>query len=76
MGQEWGYVGQDEVGNIPDERVVDLVQAEIRCPDPSVIRMWRGSANPGKPGHTGSSGGSSTPAARTGGASSSGGETA
>jgi hypothetical protein len=51
MGQEWGYVGQDEVGNIPDERVVDLVQAEIRCPDPSVIRMWRGSANPGKPGH-------------------------
>lgn len=51
QGQEWGYVGQDEVGNIPDERVVDLVQAEIRCPDPSVIRMWRGSANPGKPGH-------------------------
>lgn len=51
MGQEWSYVGQDEVGNIPDERVVDLVQAEIRCPDPSVVRMWRGSANPGKAGH-------------------------
>lgn len=50
-GQEWGYVFQDEVGNIPDERVVDLVQAEIRCPDPTVIRMWRGSANPGKSGH-------------------------
>lgn len=51
MGMEWGYVFQDEIGNVPDERVVDLVQAEIRCPDPSVVRMWRGSANPGKPGH-------------------------
>lgn len=51
MGQEWSYVGQDEVGNIPDERIVDLVQAEIRSPDPTIVRMWRGSANPGKAGH-------------------------
>jgi hypothetical protein len=51
QGQEPAFVGQDEAGNIPDERTVDLVQAEIRCPDPTVIRMWRGSANPGKPGH-------------------------
>lgn len=52
QGQEWSFVGQDEVGNIADERVVDLVQAEIRCPDPTVIRMWRGTANPGKHGHS------------------------
>lgn len=52
MGQEWSYIGQDEVGNIPDERVVDLVQAEIRSPDPTIVRMWRGSANPGKAGHS------------------------
>jgi phage terminase large subunit len=51
QGKEWSYVGQDEVANLPDERVVDLVQAEIRCPDPTVIRMWRGSGNPGKAGH-------------------------
>jgi hypothetical protein len=51
MGQEWGYIGQDEIGNVPDEKVIELVQAEIRSPDPSIIRMWRGSANPGKPGH-------------------------
>lgn len=51
QGQEWAHVAQDEIGNVPDERVVDLVQAEIRCPNPDVIRMWRGSGNPGKPGH-------------------------
>lgn len=51
QGQEPSYVGQDEVGNIPDERTINLVQAEIRSPDPRIVRMWRGSANPGKPGH-------------------------
>lgn len=51
QGHEWAYIGQDEVGNVQDERVVDVLQAEIRCPDPRVVRMWRGSANPGKAGH-------------------------
>ncbi len=51
QGQEWSHVAQDEVANIPDERVIDLVQAEIRCPDPTVRTGWRGSGNPGKPGH-------------------------
>jgi hypothetical protein len=31
--------------------VVDLEQAELRSPDPKIIRMWRGTANPGKAGH-------------------------
>ncbi len=52
QGMEWAFIGNDEVGNVPDEKVVDTLQAEIRCPDPSVIRMWRGTANPGKPGHS------------------------
>ncbi|MGH3428492.1 MAG: hypothetical protein ACRDQZ_13145 [Mycobacteriales bacterium] len=51
QGMEWSMVGQDEVANVPDERVVDTIQAEIRCPDPTVVRMWRGTGNPGKAGH-------------------------
>lgn len=51
QGKEPSYFGQDEVGNIPDERTVDLIQSEIRCPNPLVRTGWRGSANPGKAGH-------------------------
>lgn len=51
QGQEWSHVGMDEVVNIPDERVVDTVQAEIRSPDPTIARGWRGTGNPGKSGH-------------------------
>lgn len=51
QGQEWSHIFHDEIGNQPDERVADLEQAEIRSPDPSIIRHWRGSANPGKGGH-------------------------
>jgi hypothetical protein len=51
QGQEWSFIGHDEVGNVPEERVVDLEQAEIRSPDPTIIRMWRGTGNPGKAGH-------------------------
>jgi len=50
-GHEYAYWGPDEAGNIPEERTIDLGQAEIRCPNPKVVRMWRGSANPGKAGH-------------------------
>ena len=51
QGKEPSFVFQDEVANIPDERVVDLVQAEIRSPDPLIVRQWTGSGNPGKSGH-------------------------
>lgn len=50
-GQEWGYIGFDEVGDVPDENVWIMLQAENRCPNPDVIPMMKGSANPGKPGH-------------------------
>lgn len=51
MGQEWGYIGFDELGNVPDERVWELLMAENRSPDPSIVRMMRATANPGKAGH-------------------------
>jgi hypothetical protein len=50
-GKEFAFIGFDEVGNVPDERTWELLAAECRCPDPQVIRMMRGSANPGKAGH-------------------------
>jgi hypothetical protein len=51
QGKEPSWVGQDEVANLPDERVIDLVQAEIRSPDPEIRCGWRGTGNPGKAGH-------------------------
>ncbi len=51
QGKEPSVIFHDEVGNVADERVIDLEQAELRSPDPTIKRMWRGSANPGKAGH-------------------------
>jgi hypothetical protein len=51
QGKEPSAIAQDEVANIPDERTIDLLQAELRSPDPRIVRMWRGSGNPGKAGH-------------------------
>lgn len=51
QGGNWSYVGYDEVGNQPDERVVDTLMAELRGPDPSIKRQFVGSANPGFAGH-------------------------
>ena len=50
-GQEWAYIGFDEVGDVPDEQVWVMLQAENRCPNPDVLLFMRGTANPGKPGH-------------------------
>lgn len=51
QGHEWSFIGRDEAGNVPDEKVIDTEIAEIRCSDPTVRTQWMGSANPGKPGH-------------------------
>jgi hypothetical protein len=51
QGGNWSYVGYDEVGNQPDERVVDTLIAELRSPDPSIRRQFVGTANPGFAGH-------------------------
>lgn len=51
QGKEPSVVFHDEVANVADERTIDIVQAEIRSPDPLIRCFWRGSGNPGKPGH-------------------------
>jgi hypothetical protein len=51
QGKEPSVVAQDEVANIPDERTIDVIQAELRSPDPAIRCFWRGSGNPGKAGH-------------------------
>jgi hypothetical protein len=51
QGKEPSVIFHDEVANQPDERVVDLCIAELRSPDPRILRFWRGSGNPGKAGH-------------------------
>lgn len=51
QGGNWADILYDEVGNQPDERVVDTLVSEIRCPDPSIYRQFTGSANPGFAGH-------------------------
>ncbi len=50
-GQEWAFIGFDEVADVPDERVWVMLQAENRCPNPDVRSFMRGTGNPGKPGH-------------------------
>lgn len=51
QGREWAFVGFDELANVPDERIwLDLMK-EVRCPDPRVVRMMRGTGNPGFAGH-------------------------
>lgn len=50
QGGEWAYIGFDELGNIADENVWTELLKEIRCPDPTVRRMARASANPGYSG--------------------------
>lgn len=53
QGRQPWYVGYDELGNQPDERVADVLIQEIRTPVPELAahRQFVGSGNPGKPGH-------------------------
>lgn len=51
QGQEWADWDHDELGNMADERIVDTMLAELRCPDLSIPRTFMGSANPGGRGH-------------------------
>lgn len=51
QGGEWAFLGWDEIGKQPDERVYTTMLAEVRCPDPTVVRMARLTANPGQAGN-------------------------
>lgn len=51
QGKQPSVIYHDEVANVPDERTIDIMQAELRSPDPTIRCFWRGSGNPGKAGH-------------------------
>ena len=51
QGQEWGFIGYDEIGKLKDENVVHKLQAEIRCANPHVVWMFRAGGNPGGAAH-------------------------
>ena len=51
QGGNWARISYDELGNQADERVVDMLIAELRCPDPKIRRQFLGSGNPGFAGH-------------------------
>ena len=51
QGGNWASVYYDELGNQPDERVIDGLLSELRCPDPTIRRQFMGSGNPGFAGH-------------------------
>lgn len=50
QGGNWTDVFYDEIGNQKDENVLDTIISEIRCPDPTLLRQFAGSANPGLAG--------------------------
>lgn len=51
QGHEWADWDHDEIGNLADERIVDTMLAELRCPDLSIPRSFMASANPGGRAH-------------------------
>ena len=51
QGREWAVIGYDEIGNQPDENVMNGLVAELRCKDPEIVRQFIGTANPGYAGH-------------------------
>lgn len=51
QGREWSHIGFDEMANVKDPRVAPRLIAEIRSPDPTIVRTFRASGNPGFGGH-------------------------
>lgn len=50
QGQEYTWIGGDEIGNYPSPEPIDLLRASMRSGD-GVRSMMRFTANPGGPGH-------------------------
>src|SRR5215467_5493439 len=51
QGQQYTWIGYDEIGQLPEERVWLFLMSRNRVSSPGLIRMMRASANPGGPGH-------------------------
>jgi hypothetical protein len=51
LGQEYAWVGWDELGLVPSYRMWVNMMGSLRCPIPDVFCRMAGTANPGGPGH-------------------------
>ena len=51
QGQEFAYIGFDELGNVADERVWTYLISRCRAKNEGLVLMMRASANPGGAGH-------------------------
>jgi len=51
QGQQYTWIGFDEIGQLPEERVWLYLMSRNRASAPGLVRMMRASANPGGPGH-------------------------
>lgn len=51
QGQQYTWIGFDELGQLAEERIWLYLMSRNRAAGPGLIRMMRASANPGGPGH-------------------------
>lgn len=51
QGQQYTWIGFDEIGQLGEERVWLYLMSRNRSAAPGLVRMMRASANPGGPGH-------------------------
>lgn len=51
QGQQYTWIGFDELGQIGEERIWLYLMSRNRAAAPGLVRMMRASANPGGPGH-------------------------
>lgn len=51
QGRQFAYIGWDELGQCPEQRMWTKLMAWNRCPDPEIPCFMRGTGNPGGPGH-------------------------
>src|SRR5262245_8176052 len=51
QGQQYTWIGYDELGQLAEERVWLYLMSRNRAAAPGLVRMMRASANPGGPGH-------------------------
>lgn len=51
QGQQYTWIGFDEIGALGEERVWLYLMSRNRAAAPGLVRMMRASANPGGPGH-------------------------
>jgi phage terminase large subunit len=51
LGQEYAFIGWDEIGLAKDYKMFVELMGSLRCPIPDVVCRMAGSANPGGVGH-------------------------